>query len=54
MKTVETSAIVDPMAERRRCVEGILVDVSAARSFFPARGSASQVLQKLPKGTFQH
>ena len=53
MKTVETSAIADPMAERR-CVEGILADVSAARSFFPARGSASQVLQKLPKGTFQH
>ena len=35
MKTVETSAITEPMAGRRRYVQGIPADDSAVRSFLP-------------------
>lgn len=35
MKTIETSAITEPMAGRRRYVQGIPADDSAVRSFLP-------------------
>lgn len=42
MKTVETSAMTEPIAGRRRYVQGTPADDSAVRSFFPVKGSTAQ------------
>lgn len=52
MKTVETSAIMEPMAGRRRYVQGIPADDSAVSSFLPVRDLAQRVPQQTPEQTF--
>ena len=54
MKTVETSAITEPMAGRRRYVQGIPADDSAVRSFLPVTHSVRWPLLSTPERTFQH
>jgi hypothetical protein len=54
MKTVEASAITEPIAGRRRYVQGIPAEDSAVRSLLPVRDSALQLRREAPTQTFQH
>lgn len=54
MKTVETSAMTEPIAGRRRYVQGIPADDSAVRSFLPAKYLVLHLMPSNPERTFQH